>query len=50
MAKMFECSECEETFTADRQTRLVEIVQDHAKNVHDMDMDEEEIREGIEDT
>lgn len=50
MAKMFECPECEETFTADRQTRLVEVIQDHAKNVHDMDTNEEDIREGIEDT
>ena len=50
MAKKFECPECGKVFTEDRKTRLIEIVQDHAENAHDMDLDDEDIREGIEDT
>lgn len=50
MAKMFECPECGEALKADRQNRLVEMVQDHAKDEHDMALEEEDIRKGIEDT
>lgn len=35
---------------ADRESRLVEKVQEHAEHEHDTEMDEEEIRENIEDT
>ena len=50
MAKKFECPECGDVLKADRQTRLVEMVQSHAEDEHSMELDEEDIREGIEDT
>lgn len=50
MAKQFTCDVCGETLTADRESRLVEKVQEHAQEEHDMELESEDIREGIEDT
>lgn len=50
MAKMFECPECGGELTASSQKVLIEKVQEHAKEEHDMELDEEDIRDGIEDT
>lgn len=50
MAKMFTCPECGGELTADRETRLVEMVQEHAREEHDTELEEETIRDGIEDT
>jgi predicted small metal-binding protein len=50
MAKQYTCEECGETLMADRASTLVEDVQKHAEEEHDMDLEAEDIREGIEDT
>lgn len=50
MAKTYTCGVCGEEIAADMETRLVEMVQDHAREEHDMEMEAEDIRTGIEDT
>jgi predicted small metal-binding protein len=50
MAKTYTCDECSREMFADRESVLVEEVQDHAKKEHGMEMEAEQVREGIEDT
>lgn len=50
MAKAFTCPVCGAEPVADRETELVEIVQSHAQSEHDLELEEEEIRQGISDT
>lgn len=50
MAKQYTCDVCGETMTDDMETRLVERVQEHEQQEHDLDMSAVDIREGIEDT
>lgn len=50
MAKTYTCDACGHELVADRESMLVEEVQEHAKEEHGADMEAEEIREGIEDT
>jgi predicted small metal-binding protein len=50
MAKQYTCDACGETLMADRASALVEKVQKHGEEEHNMDLEAEDIREGIEDT
>lgn len=50
MAKTFTCDVCGEEFMEDRESVLVEKVQEHADEEHDMELDADDIRDGIEDT
>ena len=50
MAKEYTCEACGETFVGDRESVLVEEVQKHAEEEHDMDMDGDDVRADIEDT
>ena len=50
MAKEYTCDACGESLMADRESRLVEMVQNHAREEHDMELEAEDIRMDIEDT
>lgn len=50
MAKKYECEACQEEFIGDRQSELVDQVKTHAKEEHNMEMEESEIRNDITDT
>lgn len=50
MAKQYTCEACGKTMTYDRETRLVEKVQEHAEEAHDTELEAEDIRDNIEDT
>lgn len=50
MAKQYTCEACNETLTEDRESILVEKVQEHAKEEHNMEMEAKNIREDIKDT
>jgi|GEM_PF-1865747 len=50
MAKEYTCGTCKETFMGDRESVLVEQVKSHAKEEHNTDLEEQEIRQGIVDT
>jgi len=44
----FECPECGEEITHERETMLVGKAQRHAENQHNMALEKDSIREGIE--
>ncbi len=50
MAVAFTCPVCGAEPVADRENELVDIVQSHAREEHEMELEEDEIRQGIEDT
>lgn len=50
MAKLYSCDSCGETLIADRETTLVERVQDHAETEHEIEVEAENIRKDIEDS
>jgi predicted small metal-binding protein len=50
LAKKYSCNVCDHEFVEDRQSVLVEKVKSHAKQEHGAEMEEDEIREKIEDT
>lgn len=50
MAKKYSCDVCDHEFIEDRQSVLVEKVKSHMDKEHDMQMEEQDIRDNIEDT
>ena len=50
MAKQYNCDVCGETLMADRASMLVEDVQKHAEEEHDVELEVENIREDMDDT
>lgn len=46
MAHEYQCSGCEFMIRSEDDDELIEFVQDHAEDVHDMSMEASEIRSG----
>lgn len=50
MAKQFVCDVCGQEFIGDRESVMVEEIQEHAQNEHGMELEADNIRAQIEDT
>ena len=48
LAHEYTCGVCNETFQDDSRGMLIEKVQEHAQNEHDMEMSSEEVMDDIE--
>lgn len=48
MAYNYTCSACDQEFSHDNRSYLIDMVQEHAEDEHDMDMSRSDIHEDIE--
>ena len=47
MAHQYSCGACEFQVRSEDQDEIVDLVQTHAKDMHDMDYSSDQIRDGI---
>lgn len=47
-AHQYTCSACAFQVRSENEDEVVGIIQDHARGTHDMDMSEQDVRDGVE--